>query len=152
MSHRPVSTVMQREVVTLRPAMTVREAEVLLARHRIGGAPVVSDDQRVLGVVTQSDLVRLQAAPPTTGAVGAFFTDIAEYRDLAAVPVSDAVLTVAEVMSREALQIAPDAPLSEAARRMRERRVHRLLVTEGGILRGIVSALDLLVALEEAKP
>jgi CBS domain-containing protein len=52
-------------------------------------------------------------------------------------------------MSRDVLSIAPGASLEEAARRMRERRVHRLLVIEDGVLRGVVSALDLLVAIDD---
>jgi CBS domain-containing protein len=51
-------------------------------------------------------------------------------------------------MSRDVLSVAPDAPLQEAAHRMLEHRVHRLLVVEGGKLRGVVSALDLLIAID----
>lgn len=55
-------------------------------------------------------------------------------------------------MSRHVLSVAPDAPLTEAARLMRQHRVHRLLVVDGETLCGIVSALDLLIAIEEASP
>jgi CBS domain-containing protein len=139
---------MQREVVTLDPEMSARDAERLLAEHRIGGAPVVDGSGRVLGVVTQTDLVRLEAAPPSAAAAGAFFRDLDEYRDLAALPASESLVPVTRVMSRDVLSVAPDAPLQEAAHRMREHRVHRLLVVEDGRLRGVVSALDLLIAVD----
>lgn len=149
MPRRPVRDVMQREVVTLDPAMSARDAERLLAEHRIGGAPVVDAAGRVLGVVTQSDLVRLDAEPPSTAATGAFWSDVDDYRDLAALPAGDSLVSVTRLMSRTVLATAPDETLQEAARRMREHRVHRLLVVEDGRLRGVVSALDLLVAVDQ---
>jgi CBS domain-containing protein len=149
MPERPVEAVMQREVVTLRPEASVRDAERLFAEHRIGGAPVVDDAGRLVGVLSQSDLARVEAERPSTAAAGAFFSDVDDYRDLAAAPAAPSVVPVARVMSREVLSIAPGATLAEAARRMRERRVHRLLVVEDGALRGIVSAFDLLVAIAD---
>lgn len=149
MPRRPVRNLMQTEVVTLRADMSARDAERVLTEHRIGGAPVVDESGRVLGVLSQSDLVRLDAAPPSTGAAGAFFSDVDEYRDLAALPADESLVPVTRVMSTKVLAVAPDASAREAAHLMREHRVHRLLVVEGGVLRGVVSALDLLIAVEE---
>jgi CBS domain-containing protein len=139
---------MQKDVVILRPEMSAREAERVLVAHRIGGAPVVDEGGRVLGVLTQSDLVRFDAERPSTADTGAFFSDVDDYRDLATLPADESLVSVTQVMSRDVLSVAPDAPIAEAARRMREHRVHRLLVIEGGVLRGLVSALDLLVAID----
>ena len=150
MPHRPVSAVMQEQLVTLRPEMSARDAERIFAEHRIGGAPVVDDARRVLGVLSQSDLVRLDAARPSTASAGAFFSDVADYAELGALPADETLVRVDALMSRDVLSIGPDEPLREAARRMRESGVHRLLVIEDGILRGLVSSLDLLLALEEA--
>lgn len=152
MPRRPVRDVMQTEVVTLRADMSARDAERVLAEHRIGGAPVVDEAGRVLGVLSQSDLVRLDAAPPSTGATGAFFSDVEDYRDLAALPAGESLIPVTRVMSTEVLSVAPDTSARDAAHRMREHRVHRLLVVEDGVLRGVVSALDLLIAVDEPLP
>jgi len=149
MPRRPVRTVMQPQVVTLRPEMSARDAERLFAEHRIGGAPVVDDAGRPVGVLSQSDLVRLDAAPPTAAAAGAFFSDVDDYRDIAALPADESLVPVSRVMSARVLSIEPDATIEEAARRMRAHRVHRLLVVEHGVLRGVVSAFDLLVALDQ---
>ncbi len=54
--------------------------------------------------------------------------------------------TVAEVMSRRVLSVAPDAPLEEAARVMSADNVHRVLVVEGGVAVGILTASDLVRA------
>lgn len=152
MPRRPVRDVMQTAVVTLCPAMSARDAERILGEHRISGAPIVDDEGRVLGVVSQSDLVRLDAARPSNAAAGAFFSDVDDYRDLAALPADESVVPVTSVMSREVLSVAPDAPLQQAARLMRKHHVHRLLVVEDGVLRGVVTALDLLIALDRPLP
>ena len=151
MPDRPVHAVMQREVVTLRPEMSAREAERLLASHHVGGAPVVDEHGRLVGVLSQSDLVRLDADPPSTGATGVFTTDVDDYREIASLPADESLVSVARVMSRDPLTIEPNATLREAARRMRDHGVHRLLVVEDGRLRGVVSAFDLLVALEDGR-
>lgn len=152
MPHRPVHTVMQARVVTLRPEMSARDAERILAEHRLSGAPVVDEQQRVLGVVSQSDLVRLDAEPPSTAAAGAFFSDVPNYEDLGTLPADESMVRVDAVMSRNVLAVAPGDPLTKAAGLMREHGVHRLLVVENGTLRGILSALDLLIAIEQARP
>ena len=149
MPRRPVRAVMQREVVTLRAETSARDAERMFAEHRISGAPVVDDAGRVLGVLSQSDLARLEAQRPSAASTGAFFSDVDDYRELAALPAAQSLVRVDTLMRRDVLSIEPDAPLQEAARRMREHRVHRLLVVEGGELRGVVSAFDLLVAVAE---
>ncbi len=150
MPHRPVRAVMQSKVVTLRPDMSAQDAEQILAEHRLTGAPVVDDAQRVLGVVSQSDLVRLDVRPPSTATTGAFFSDVAAYDDLGTLPADESMVRLETLMSPNVLAVAPDDPLTEAARLMRRHRVHRLLVVENGTLRGVLSALDLLIAIEEA--
>ena len=151
MPHRPVRAVMQSRIVTLRPDMSARDAERILAEHRLTGAPVVDDDQRVLGVVSQSDLVRLDARPPSTATTGAFFSDVGAYDDLGRLPADESMVRLETLMSRKVLAVTPEDPLTRAARLMRQHGVHRLLVIEDGTLRGIVSSLDLLIAIEEAR-
>lgn len=150
MPRRPVEAVMNRDVITIAPESTARDAERTLAQHRISGAPVVDEAGHLLGVVSHSDLVSADAARPTVAAVGAFFTDEDELRDVGSLPADPGqLLRVRDVMTPEVLSVSPDTPLHAAARIMREHRVHRLLVVEGKRLCGIVSALDLLLALEE---
>jgi CBS domain-containing protein len=149
MPYRTVADLMQAEVVTLHPEMSAREAQRVLASHHISGAPVVDDAGGVLGVVSQADLARLEAERPTTAAAGAFFTDVADYRELAALPADEGLVRVESLMQRRVLSVPPGTEIAEAAARMREHRVHRLLVTEGGRLRGVVSAFDLLRVLAE---
>lgn len=146
MSKHSVGDLMNPDVVCLRPEMTVREAEALFGERRITGAPVVDEAGEPVGVVSQHDLIRHQSDRATAGSTGRFYTDVEDYRDLASAPVDVSATPVSRLMSRDLLSVERDAPAADAARRMRERRVHRLLVLHEGALVGIVSALDLLEA------
>lgn len=109
----PVRTIMTGEVVTVSPTATAHQLAELLSFHRISGAPVVDDGGRLLGVVTESDLI------------------------------SRAGSTVAELMSQEVVSVPQDASIAQAAALMAERTVHRLPVVEGDRVVGLVSRADI---------
>jgi CBS domain-containing protein len=146
MAARRIGELMTPNVVCVRPEMTVREVERLFGERRVTGAPVVDEAGQPIGVVSQHDLIVHQADRTTAGASGRFYTDVEEYRDIAELAIDPSTTPVAEVMSRDVVSIDRDAPVEEAARLMKARRIHRLLVTNRGILVGIVSSLDLLDA------
>ncbi len=146
---RRISEFMNPDVVVLRPEMTVREAGQLLAQRRVSGAPVVDFRGRVLGVLSQNDLIRHQSQAATATESGRFFTDVDDYRDIAQLPVERSTTPVEKVMTRKVYHATRDTGVAVAANIMRERRIHRLLVTDGGVLVGIVTSLDLLHVVEE---
>ena len=129
--------------------MSVAEVSKLLATRGISGAPVVDDSGRILGVVSQSDLVRQTDQSTTVGESGRFFTDVNEYRDLANLPRDLSDAPVESLMSKEVYTVPRDASAAMGASIMRERRVHRLLVIDQGLLVGVVTSLDLLRVVEE---
>lgn len=149
MPRRSISELMNPDVVSARPGMTVAEVRKLLATHGISGAPVVDESGRILGVVSQSDLVRRTDQAPTEGESGRFFTNVNEYRDLANLPRDLSDLAVESVMTEEVFTVPRDASAATGAGIMRERRVHRLLVTDQGVLVGVVTSLDLLRVVED---
>jgi len=149
MRRRSISELMNSEVVSARPDMTVSEVRNLLATHGISGAPVVDESGGILGVVSQSDLVRQTEQRTTEGESGRFFTDVNDYRDLADLPRDLSDEPVETVMSKEVYTIPRDSSAAVGASLMRERKIHRLLVTEQGVLVGVVTSLDLLRAVEE---
>jgi len=150
MPHRRISELMNPDVVSARPGMTVAEVSNLLATRGISGAPVVDDSGRILGVVSQSDLVRETDRRTTLGESGRFFTDVDDYRDLANLPRDLSDAPVESLMSKEVYTIPRDASAALGASIMRQRKIHRLFVTEGGSLVGVVTSLDLLRVLEES--
>jgi len=146
---RRVGELMNPDVVTLRPDMTVREAQELLARRSVSGAPVVDERGRILGVVSQNDLVRGAARPATVEKAGQFFTSVEDFEDLGSTPVPPGSQRVADLMTPRVYQVGRDASAAAAASIMRERHIHRLLVTEKGVLVGVVTSFDLLRVVEE---
>lgn len=142
-----VSEFMNPDVVCAHPEMTVSEVERILVEREISGMPVVDDSGRLLGVVSQRDLVRHESTPRTVGESGQFFTDVEDYAELQNIRERGS-RPVTEVMRPEVFTVDRDAPADEAARLMRVKRVHRLIVTKGETLVGIVSTLDLLRIVE----
>ena len=58
-----VQDIMTKKVLTVRPETTVREVAEILVNHKISGVPVVEDDGRLVGIVSEGDLVRKEFAP-----------------------------------------------------------------------------------------
>jgi CBS domain-containing protein len=102
--------------------------------------------------VSRSDVVRgLCVERAEAEYLSAYYLDLSGFEasppeDLAAIAarVGERIehKTVREVMSRNLITVAPGDPLSEVARTLVERRIHRLPVTEGEVLVGIVTSLD----------
>jgi CBS domain-containing protein len=129
-----VSDVMTTDVVTVPLDTSVGKLADIMSTNRISAVPVVGDDDRVLGIVSQADLL------PKIVAIGAGARKPRRRRATKA-----AATSARNLMSAPALSIAPDATLSAAAKRMQAKKVKRLLVTgQSGRLLGIVSRTDLL--------
>ena len=146
---RRVFELMNPDVVALRPEHSVTEAQQILAARSVSGAPVVDETGRVLGVVSQNDLVRKATHPDTAEKAGQFFSSIEDYADLGTTPVGASSARVGDLMNKRVFSVNRDTGVAVAANIMRERRIHRLLVTDKGVLVGIVSSLDLLRVVEE---
>lgn len=141
---------MNPDVFCLQPTQSAGEAARGLAAAGVSGAPVVDEHGRVVGVVTQNDLVRHQADPRNASESGQFYTNLDEYRDLRRLPPDRSGTPVEKLMTRRVFTVERDAGVAIAANIMRERRVHRLFVVDRGRLVGVLSALDLMRIVEEA--
>ncbi|MCL6621999.1 MAG: CBS domain-containing protein [Syntrophobacterales bacterium] len=138
--------IMTREVVTAGPEDSVEDLARLLAERRISGVPVVDDQGRVLGVVTQSDLLKRTREPTLPVALNIldlhlFLETPGRFRQRLEKLLGH---TVRQVMSSPAITVAPDTPVSELARLMEDKGIHTLPVVEEGRLVGIVGKLDLI--------
>ncbi len=147
---------MERDVITVTPETRLLDVHRLFVEEEIHGAPVVDEDTTVRGVVSALDLLRLvrDELEPGAGATStAYFRDELPYSgpDWLRMPedFQDRMqeLTAADAMTREIVAIGPDATVDELAKTMLEHRVHRVLVSEEGMLVGVVSAFDLLSVL-----
>jgi len=146
---RTVSELMNPDVVCFGPDATVREAEQTLVKRGVSGAPVVDAGGRPIGVISQRDLVRHLSERATAGASGRFYSDVEDYQEIAELKVDRSSTPVSELMSSEVYSVTRETGVAVAANIMRERRIHRLIVTDRGRLIGVVTSLDLLRIVEE---
>jgi len=134
--------VMTRDVVTVEPTASLKEAAELLVEHRISGLPVVDDRGNVVGVFTEADVLFKEQGKPDPPSWLAWFLDplaVSDRRKLEA-------HTVGEAMTTPAQTIGPDQPVATAAKIMLGAGVNRLPVVASGKLVGIVTRADLVRA------
>jgi len=132
-----VAEVMTRPVVTIAVTTPYKEIVGLMTDYDIGAVPVLDGDRRVVGIVSEADLLEKTATPEHR--LGPFERRARqrEHKGEAAI--------AAELMSAPAVTIGPETLIPMAARMMQARRLKRLPVVDaGGHLVGIVSRVDLL--------
>lgn len=142
---------MTPDVVTVLPDMPVVALARMLADRGISAAPVTDAQRRVLGIVSEGDLLRHIAGEDKAdlGFFGVLFSD--PHR-LASEYAKTHGKTARNVMTSNLVSVTPDTPVEEVAKLMAKRNVRRVLVMEGDKLLGIVSRADLLRAILSPPP
>lgn len=147
---RQVMTPRER-VLAFRPDDRVEDAARAMAERGIGGAPVVDGDDRVVGMLSDDDLIVADARlhVPTVITVLGAYIELPGERSRFEEELHKAVgATVGEVMSRHPVTCSPDDTLEQVATVLHERGLSRLaVVDEQARLVGIVSRGDLVRAL-----
>jgi CBS domain-containing protein len=122
-----VKSVMTTEVVCVAPGTPFKECVAMIRVHRVGALPVVDESGRLLGILSESDLLRKEEHS----------TGRDERRATAR--------TAADAMTRTVISSTPESSLGEAARLMHAASIRHLPITDGeDRLIGIVSRADLL--------
>ncbi len=147
-----VADLMNHDVLTVTPTTPLAEAIQILVDRQISGLPVVDGTGKLVGVISESDLMWREKGldrPPYI-----MFLDSVIYLQNPAKHEQDLhkVLgqTVGEVMTAHAISITPDATIPTAARILHEHKIHRLpvvdsedrpigIITQGDIVRAIAS-------------
>lgn len=143
--------VMTTSLVTLPPDLPVGAAARMLAERGISGAPVVDAEGRLLGILTEGDLIRRLAAEtdrPRSWFLGLFASASAQADHYA----RSHGRRVRDVMTREVTSVAEDTPLAEVAALLEKRGIRRVPVLREGRLVGLVSRADLLKVSLEPPP
>ena len=145
-----VADVMSRDPITVAPETPMKEAIQLLAKHRISGMPVLSDKGKLVGVISETDLIWQESG-----------VDIPPY-----ITILDSVIylknpvtfeqelhkamgaTVSEAMTTKVKTTPPEATLRDASRALHGDGVHRLpVLDEGGKVVGILTRGDIIRAM-----
>ncbi|HKM77437.1 MAG TPA: CBS domain-containing protein, partial [Candidatus Bathyarchaeia archaeon] len=116
-----VDDVMSTPVVTIKDTDTVLTAAKLMKKNRIGCVVIVDKTGKPHGLITERDIVRR----------------------VSALDLLPSKVQAAKSMTKPAVTISPSANVTEAAKKMRELNVRRLIIVEGGKLSGIVTSNDI---------
>lgn len=114
--------IMTRKVISVHPGASVQEAAQLLYSNRISGLPVVDDLSRIIGIVTEADIIS---------------------------KVDREGLSAGDIMSREIIAVDEETPVNEIASMLTERRIKRVPVVREGQVVGIVSRADIVHAVAQ---
>ena len=141
--------VMTTTVISVPPEMPVQDIAKLLYTHRISGLPVVDTEGRVLGIVSEGDLIRHVEAigeQRRSWWLTLFSGESALARDYAKVHGR----TARDVMTTRVMSVGEATPLAEIAMLLERHRIKRVPVLNAGKLVGIVTRSNLLQALATA--
>jgi CBS domain-containing protein len=124
---RKARDVMNTNLVTIRTDSSVEEAIRCLLEHRVTGVPVVDQQGRLAGIVSEYQLLEAIYRP-----------EVKQEQ-------------VCDLMTRDVITVTEDAPLSEVANMLLLHRIRRAPVVRGGAVVGIVTRRDLLRCLLDAE-
>ncbi|NES07415.1 MAG: CBS domain-containing protein [Okeania sp. SIO2F4] len=147
---KTVSDVMSHNPITAKPEMPLKEAIKILAEQRISGLPVVNDKGKLVGIVSETDLMWQESGvtpPPYIMLLDSviFLENPARYEKEIHKALGE---TVGEVMTKNPLTTTPEKTLPAAARLMHERNIHRLPVLDNnGEVIGILTRGDIIRAM-----
>ena len=167
-----VREIMESDVVTVSPEMTVRELARVLEDAGVSGVPVCDHVGNVIGVVSATDLVRLAAEDgddvtddelddvepeedETETASWAYFMEeeppprFIDIESKHGPNLDD--WTVRDIMTPAPHTVSPDTKLRDLARMLLRNQIHRALVVDDGVLTGIVTTLDVVRAVAGKK-
>ena len=113
--------IMTRDVITVSPAMTVKNLAMTLNKNQISGAPVAGKNGKIVGIVSEADIV---------GKKG---------KDVKA------------IMSKKVISVSEDTPVEKIAQLMTTHKIKRLPVMRGDEVVGVVSRADIVSAIALGK-
>jgi CBS domain-containing protein len=141
--------VMVRDVVTVHPETSIADAVKLLVDHDISALPVVDQGNRLIGIISEADLIhRVEIAterqrPWLVESLTAAATLAGEFA-------KSHGKTVGEIMTQEVVSTSEDASLAEIATLFERKRIKRVPIVRDGMVVGVVSRSNLIQALASA--
>jgi len=138
--------IMNTDVISVRDDMTVEELAKFLTEREILGAPVIDSEGEVVGVVSCTDIAQNtgQGDQAKVDFFGQGWEDPIDPEGMQELAIEHESLPVREIMTPTIYTVPENTPLSDIAKAMVAGRIHRLLITRGSQLVGIVTTLDML--------
>ena len=138
--------IMRKKVVSVESWLTLQELSKVFEEKCISGAPVVDEVGAILGVVSQTDLVRTRREASV--GVPAYHRDFEDTARSAGLHFEEMDQTrVEQIMTPGAISLDEMTPVEKVAKVMIESHIHRVIITRGDRLAGIVTTMDMMRAL-----
>jgi CBS domain-containing protein len=141
-----IGDIMTERVISVRPTDRIADAIRLMLDNRISGLPVIGEDGKLVGIVSESDLLR-RFETGTTRRRGRWLEILLSPGRLADEYVHTHGRRVDEVMTQTVISVTEASPLKEVVQVMEHRRIKRVPVVRDGKVVGIVTRANLLQAL-----
>ncbi|UCE37274.1 MAG: CBS domain-containing protein [Thermoplasmata archaeon] len=133
--------IMSKDVVTVHPKDSLHFVAKTLAENNTSGAPVVDDIGRIVGIVSEHDIVTFLSAFDNSELD---ITDSGELPHLAHIYIKASATPVEEAMTTDVIHAVPDTSIDMLARLMTENNINRIPIVVKGKLVGMVSRIDIL--------
>lgn len=127
----PVSEIMSTKLITVKTDQSLYEAEKLFNRHSIRHIPVVDKNERLVGIISHTDLLRIS------------FSDLDE-SDESIVPVIYEMYSIPQLMTRVPVFVEDNTSIKETAEILAQQSFHSIPVLDKGKLVGIVTTTDMI--------
>ena len=140
--------IMTKSIMSVSPSTTIEELARLLIEHSISGVPVVDDEGRIQGIITQNDLISKNSRlhiPTIVRLFDAYITLGTSKLENDIKKMTAA--TVGDICTKEVITIDEDASVEQIATVMTEKKIHLLPVVTEGKLIGIIGKKDIIKAI-----
>lgn len=120
--------VMIKDVLTVKESTPLKEITRIFSERKITGAPVVNENGNLVGVISETDIIR------KTNSIGAWSPS-----------------TAGQIMTKPAVTVSPNDTLQRICELMSNRSIHRVVVAEGDQIVGIITTMDILRTIASGK-
>ncbi len=144
--------IMTEDVITVQPGTNVEDVAQILSEHKISGAPVIDNDNRLLGIVSEKDLIfkdKKLHFPDYINVLGGIIY-LESYKSFEEDFKKFVAVKVEDLMTTDVITVTSGTSLPEIATLMVEEDVNRLPVLEGDNLIGIVTRANLVEDLAQS--
>lgn len=152
LANRTVADAYSSQLLTVYEGWSIKKLSQFFLKHGISGAPVIAADEELVGVVSQSDIIRFESNTPSESEIsklvehmcGPFAGNINEAEIRRIQDKANDYCTVNSIMTPYVISVDISTSLLQAYSMMADKHIHRVFVTKNGLLVGVISAMNIL--------